>query len=189
MNRADESSEDLMVRVGRGSAAALTELMRRFASPLLTFLQRMLHDRQQAEELWQEVFLAVWTHRYQYRYPDRFRPWLFAIALNRCRAEFRRRRVVTVTLDDQPALEPAAADPSPAQAAIADETSTIVAAAVAALPPQQRTVVVLRIWNGLSYGEIGDILGLQTTTVRTHMLHGLAAMRRHLQPRLGERGT
>jgi len=185
MNGPDESSEDLMSRVAQGSDGALTALMSRFASPLLTFLQRMTGDRQRAEELFQEVFLSVWTHRHQYRFPERFRPWLFRIALNRGRAEFRRRLVATVALDGQPALEPAAADPSPAQAAIAGETATIVAEAVAALPPQQRTVVVLRIWNGLSYGEIGDCLQLQTSTVRTHMLNGLAAMRRHLQPRLG----
>ena len=184
MNRADESSEELMARVARGSDAALSALIRRHATPLLTFLQRMIGDRQRAEDLFQEVFLAVWTHRHQYRYPGRFRSWLFGIAWNQCRVEFRRGRLPTVTLADQPALDPPADGPSPAQAAIADETAALVAGAVAALPAQQRTVVVLRIWNGLPYGEIADILGLQTVTVRSHMLHALAAMRRQLQPRL-----
>ncbi len=69
MNRADESSEELMDRVARGSDAALSALIRRHASPLLTFLQRMIGDRQRAEDLFQDVFLAVWTHRHQYRYP------------------------------------------------------------------------------------------------------------------------
>jgi RNA polymerase sigma-70 factor (ECF subfamily) len=184
MNRADDSSEDLMARVARGSDEALTTLMRRFATPLLTFIQRMIGDRQQAEELFQEVFLSVWTRRHQYRYPSRFQSWLFAIALNRCRADFRRPRLATVTLDDQPVWEPAAPDPSPAQAAIADERAALVAAAVADLPARQRTVVVLRIYNGMQYGEIGDVMGLRTATVRSHMLHGLAALRRSLQPRL-----
>lgn len=184
MNWADVSSEDLMARVAQGSDAALGTLIRRHADPLLTFLLRMLGDRQRAEDLFQEVFLAVWTHRHQYRHPGRFRSWLFGIALNQCRAEFRRGRLPTVTLDDQPALDPAADDPTPAQAAIADETAVLVAQAVEALPAQQRVVVVLRIWNGLPYGEIADLLGLQTATVRSHMLHALAAMRRHLQPRL-----
>ena len=184
MNRADEYSEDLMARVARGSDAALSALIRRHASPLLTFLQRMIGDRQRAEDLFQEVFLAVWTHRHQYRYPERFRSWLFGIALNQCRGQFRRGRLPSVTLVDQPALDPPADGPSPAEAAIASETASLVAEAVAALPVQQRTVVVLRIWNGLSYREIADILGLQTATARSHMLHGLAAMRRQLQPRL-----
>ena len=184
MNRADESSEQLMARVARGSDAALSALIRRHASPLLTFLQRMSGDRQRAEDLFQEVCLAVWTHRHQYRYPERFRSWLFGIAWNQCRAAFRRRRLPTVTLDDQPALDPPADGPSPAEAAIAEETAALVAQAVAALPEQQRSVVVLRIWNGLPYDEIADILGLRTVTVRSHMMHGLTAMRRHLQPRL-----
>jgi RNA polymerase sigma-70 factor (ECF subfamily) len=184
MNRADDSSEDLMARVAEGSDEALTTLMRRFATPLLTFIQQMIADRQQAEELFQEVFLAVWTRRHQYRYPSRFQSWLFAIALNRCRAEFRRPRLATVTWDELPAAEPAAPEPSPAAAAMAGERAALVAAAVAGLPAKQRTVVVLRIYNGLPYGEIADVLGLRTATVRSHMLHGLAALRRHLQPRL-----
>lgn len=184
MNQADVSSEDLMARVAQGSDAALSTLLRRHASPLLTFLQRMLGDRQRAEDSFQEVFLAVWTHRHQYRYPGRFQSWLFGIALNQCRAEFRRGRLPTVTLDDQPALDPADDDPTPAQAAVAGETAALVAQAVADLPAQQRAVVVLRIWNGLPYGEIADILGLQTATARSHMLHALATMRRCLQPKL-----
>ena len=145
MNLADESSEDLMARVARGNDAALGVLLRRHADPLLTFLQRMSGDRQRAEDLFQEVFVAIWTHRYQYRYPGRFQSWLFGIAWNQCRAEFRRGRLPTVALDTLPAIDPPAADPSPAEVAIAGETAALVAAAVADLPSQQRTVVVLRI--------------------------------------------
>jgi RNA polymerase sigma-70 factor (ECF subfamily) len=74
--------------------------------------------------------------------------------------------------------------PSPVEAAIASETVTLVAAAVAGLPPGQRSVVVLRIWNGLPYHEIAEILQRSQSTVRSQMFHALAGLRRYLEPRL-----
>ena len=74
--------------------------------------------------------------------------------------------------------------PTPLEAAIDTETATLVATAVGELPQQQRTVVVLRVWNGLSYAEIAEIVGRKEATIRSNMHHGLAAMRKYLEPRL-----
>jgi RNA polymerase sigma-70 factor, ECF subfamily len=67
---------------------------------------------------------------------------------------------------------------------VATETAALVANAVELLPPQQRAVVVLRVWDGLSYAEIAEIVGRSQGTVRSNMHHGLAAMRKYLEPRL-----
>jgi RNA polymerase sigma-70 factor (ECF subfamily) len=67
---------------------------------------------------------------------------------------------------------------------IATETAALVTAAVAELPLQQRTVLALRVWNGLSYTEIAQVVGRTEATVRSHMFHGLATLRRYLEPRL-----
>ncbi len=67
---------------------------------------------------------------------------------------------------------------------LATETATLIATAVTRLPAQQRTVVVLRIWGGHSYAEIAEITRRAEATVRSHMHHGLAAMRTYLEPRM-----
>ena len=72
----------------------------------------------------------------------------------------------------------------PDEAAVATETASIVQTAVARLPEQQRMVVVLRTWNGLSYRAIAQIMERAESTVRSEMFHGLAAMRKYLEPRL-----
>lgn len=91
-HRAEQHRDEWwMAEVAKGKREALEPLVRRFASPLLTFLERMVGDRHQSEELFQEVFLAVWNKRGLYEYPRPFRSWLFAIALNQCRAAFRLR--------------------------------------------------------------------------------------------------
>ena len=70
------------------------------------------------------------------------------------------------------------------QTALAIETATLVDAAVARLPQQQRLVVVLRVWNGMSFAEIAEITGTADSTVRSRMHRALAAMRKYLESRL-----
>lgn len=180
-----EGDEYLMARVGRDRPELLEKLLRRHASPLLTFIRRTIGDRHRGEELFQEVFLAVWIKRRQYKYPRPFKPWLYAIALNKCRAWFRRRSLSPMSFNPDDSGTPSAPDASPADAAISAETAALVGAAVTRLPHQQRAVVVLRIWEELSYARIAEIVGCTEATARSHMHHGLAALRQHLEPRLG----
>ncbi|MHB1034162.1 MAG: RNA polymerase sigma factor [Pirellulales bacterium] len=180
MEPCDDSDEGLMRQVGEGKPEAVTALLRRYAGPLLTFIQRTVGHRQRAEDLFQEIFLAVWVWRRRYEYPRRFRPWLFGIALNKCRADMRRRSEMPRPMDDCPA----ASDADSAEAAISSETAAMVVEAVGLLPPAQRAVVTMRVWNGMSYAEIAEAMHRSKVTVRSHMFHGLAALRRHLEPRM-----
>ena len=184
MEKDRETDERLMRQVAEGKREQLHLLLRRYASGLLTFIGRMIGDRHRSEELFQEVFLAVWSARRKYEYPRPFRSWLFGIAMNKCRAEFRRHRLVPVATNEGPVASAVTSDPSPVEAAIASETASLVARAVAQLPPAQRTVVVLRIWNGLSYKEIAEVVDRTEATARSHMFHALAAIRTYLEPRL-----
>ncbi len=180
MEHEDDRDEFLMARVQHGQPELLERLLRRHASPLLTFLQRMTGDCHRGEELFQEVFLTVWRKRHQYEYPRPFKPWLYAIALNKCRQAFRTRAPQMLPLDKTELASPAVPD-----VLVAAETAEMVSRAVTALPPRQRAVVVLRVWEGLPYARIAEIVDTTEATVRSHMHHGLAALRKYLQPRLG----
>lgn len=183
MKSASQNDEWLMQQVARGQREHLEVLVRRYASRLLTFLQWMSGDAHTADEMFQEVFLAVWTKRSTYQHPRPFKPWLYAIAANKCKAHKRSRRPnveLSLVGEEQPELE----DGSPVQSAIATEHASLVSAAVTELPTQQRTVVVLRMWENLPYGEIADIVGRSEGTVRSHMHHALASLRKVLEPAL-----
>jgi RNA polymerase sigma-70 factor (ECF subfamily) len=179
-----ESPRDewLMAEVAVGTRDSLEHLIRRYATPLLTFIERMVGNQHQSEELLQDVFLAIWKNRRQYQFPRPFKPWLYAIAINRCRTSFRKNSLWVVRLEEEPALPATAAEP--VDAAIGTETAALLANAVAALPGQQRAVIALKIWEGLSYAQIADVLDRTEGTVRAHMHHGLAALRKHLEHRL-----
>jgi len=181
--RAQDRDEDLMANVAQGQRAPLEVLVRRHGSALLTFIRRMVADPHRSEELFQEVFLAVWSKRQQYQFPRSFKNWLYTIALNRCRQDFRTRPLTTFSFfEEEGAVVPFSDEPSPVETAIATETATRIARAVAQLPEQQRLVIVLRVWQGLSYSEIADLLQVTEATVRSHMHHALAALRKHLEP-------
>jgi DNA-directed RNA polymerase specialized sigma24 family protein len=94
-----ETDERLMQQMALGKRDALSALMRRHANSVLTYLRRMTGDEPLSEELFQDVFLAVWTHRRRYRSPLSFRAWLFGIAVNKCRAALRRRGEPAVSLE------------------------------------------------------------------------------------------
>jgi RNA polymerase sigma-70 factor (ECF subfamily) len=184
MTATHERDEWLMAQVALGKQDFLEPLIRRYASPLLTFIQRMMGDAHKSEDVFQEVFLAVWAKRAQYQFPRPFRSWLYAIAVNQCHAQARKHAFASTSFSEDSAGSAAA--PSPADTVIATETAALVSAAVAQLPTQQRAVVALRVWNGLSYAEIADALERTEATVRSHMHHGLVAMRKYLEPRLSQ---
>jgi RNA polymerase sigma-70 factor (ECF subfamily) len=178
------TDEELMGLVQAGGREGLSALMRRYANPLLTFLRRMTGDHHRSEELFQDVFLAVWVQRAEFATLRSFRAWLFGIASNKCRSDVRsrlRRPLVLAGDDTASVLEDGA---SPQEAAVATETATIVEQAVLNLPHVQRQVVVLRVWNSLSYLAIAQIIGCSEGTARSHMFHALNSMRLYLEPRL-----
>lgn len=175
------SDEALMAQMIDGNRGSLELLVRRHADALLTFLCRNLRNWHKAEELFQEVFLAVWAKRQQFDVKRSFKPWLYTIAINKVRERFR--HPPTPPGFEGDCLAPGKED-APEKALLNAELAEVIKEAVAQLPEQQRMVVSLRVWNGLSYTEIADSMDLKEVTVRSHMHHALAALRRILSERM-----
>lgn len=174
--------ETLMRQVAHGDRAGLEVLVRRFAGPLAAFVARLTGDPHRAEELVQDVFLTLWQKRGRYTWPRPFKPWLYAIALNHCRAWLRGpARHSTAPLDHVPAESASADGSSPADSAIAAETAGLVGGAIDQLPTAQRAVVLLRVWEGLSYADVAAAVGCTEGTARSHMHHALASLRKQLE--------
>jgi RNA polymerase sigma-70 factor (ECF subfamily) len=178
----DRSTDvDLMREVAIGRRDSLEQLVRRHGSELLTFIQRMVGDSSRRDDVFQDVFLSVWQKRHGYQYPRAFKPWLFKIAANKCREHFRTAgRLPAWSLD----RDVVGTEDRPGDGLISQETHALVAAAVDALPESQRMVVVLRIWNGMSYAEIAEVTGRSEGTSRSLMYHALKQLREKLQIRL-----
>ena len=180
------SDESLMLEVAKGKSDSLEALIRRYSTKLLSFLHRMSGDYHKGEELFQEVFLAVWCKRGLYEFPRPFKTWLYAIAVNRCRSDFRRTAPLTEPFAEMNLPESLLGQNSPVTTAMAAEKAVLIGTAVARLPEPQRIVVVLRIWHQMSYAEIAQVLNQPDGTVRSHMHRGLCTLRELLEGRLSQ---
>jgi RNA polymerase sigma-70 factor (ECF subfamily) len=140
-----------------GDVGAFAALVRHHAGPLLRLLTRVEGDRRLAEAVVHDAFVAAWTDRDRFDPFRSFKLWLYRLALARRRAADVRRPV------PGPPSQSTAADPA--------------LAAVDRLPPRQRAVVLLGVWEGLSYDEISFVLAVTEGTARSEMYYALADLR------------
>lgn len=169
------SDEELMLAFKGGEALAFGELFARYKNPIYGYVRRRVDDPGRAEEITQDVFLALVQHRNGYEVRASFRTYLYRIALNRVVAEYRKKK------EDQPLpADPAVSaggDPSVVQQ---------VREALAQLEPEQREIVLLREYQGLSYQEIAEVLKIPVGTVRSRLFRAKLALRDLLAPAWGE---
>jgi RNA polymerase sigma-70 factor (ECF subfamily) len=168
------SDEILMAAYQAGNRAAFEELFDRHGGSIYGFLARRLGDPGLAEDLYQEVFLRL--HRARKTYDPRrpFRAWLFAIVHNllndALRQQMRTPRMQSLDALPQPGSsgpavhpEPAAALPSSVASAESitstRQAATALSAALRELPADEATVLILARLEGLSYDEIGSVIG------------------------------
>src|SRR5262249_36092851 len=115
---------------------------------LLLFARRWTNCRADAEDIVQDAFVRFWRRQHS---PEN-RALLYAAvrsaALDRLRSEHRRARREATAADDRPGS-------SEASFATGDEGQQLLALAVEQLPEEQREVVILKIWNELTFAEIG----------------------------------
>lgn len=162
--------------------AAFARLVERWETPIQRLCARMTGDLHRAEDLAQEAFARVFAKRHAYEPTGKFSTWLWRIALNLCRDELRRRqRRPELALDDSEhgeggSAELAGTTPSPDQAVAALEQAEVVRRALLKLPEHYRTVVVLRHYEGLKFGEIAEVLGIPDGTVKSRMNEGLSRL-------------
>ena len=178
------SDEQLVAAFQAGDLSAFDDLSRRWSGKIQGAIYRILGSEEDARDLAQEAFLKAFRSLKSFKGECRFSSWLYQIALNLCRDRIRRRRGRTlVSLEDAEAegqdLERQA--PSALELVMANDRARAVAAAVAALPDDQREVIVLKEYQGLTFAEIADLLGLPTSTVKTRLYRGLVQLRSHLE--------
>ena len=163
-----------------GDDAALAELYRRWAGPLVRFLDRLVAERATAEELMQETFVRVHSARSRYVPEARFSTWLFRIARNLALNELERSRNKAPHASTDEAVaegSEATARPGPTLTLVAggapvDDLADArrehrrVTDALAALPERQRAALWLAAVEGHSYAEIAETLETSAASVK-----------------------
>jgi RNA polymerase sigma-70 factor (ECF subfamily) len=176
---------------GPAGQAALSVLLSRHARRLHRHFSLEFHDEELATDLVQEVFERVIRARERVPADEGFRPWLWTIALNLARSEWRRRaaRPATLSLDhpEQPEESPLGerlADPAPTprRSATASERTRRLLAAIHRLDEAHREVILLKYHQDLPCAEVARILNISEGTVWSRTARALARLRELLGP-------
>ena len=156
------------------SGDELRELYRRYAGELFGFASNALGDREQAEEVVQDVFAQLWRHAGEYdQRRASVRTWLYAIARNRI-VDAHRRAAARPKHADEDSLDSAAEiDASLDQAVLRWQ----VTAALSRLSPAHREVIRLAHYGGLTMREIAERTGIPLGTVKSRTSYALRSLR------------
>ena len=184
----DAPDIELMARLAAGEDLALNALMERWSDRVVAFLFRMTGQRETAVDLAQETFVKLYQARARYRPQGGFSTYLFAIAANLARNHARwKARHPTVALD---AADPAGAlacpepaDPgtTPAEAALARETTVAVQQAILALPLDLREALTLFVDEDMGYAQIAQLAGCSAKAVETRIYRARQILKERLK--------
>ena len=182
----------LMLDVKAGDERSFELLLRKYRTPLVNFLYRMVRDSAVAEDLAQEVFLRVYRARKDYAPSAKFTTWIFRIATNLALNSVRdnRYRQMEISMDqtvdtgedEHRGIEVPDRAPSVEQELVARTRSEMILRAIHALPEKQRAAVLLHKYQELDYDEIARILGCSESALKSLLFRAYETLRVELAP-------
>ena len=188
------SDVQLMLDVKAGDEQSFALLLQRYRTPLINFLYRMVRNREQAEDLAQEVFLRVYRARADYVPSAKFTTWMFRIATNLALNAVRDTKYqrMEISMDapavadseegDERPMDVADKRPDIEQRLVADVRSKMIRHAIEKLPEKQRAAVLLHKYQELDYAEIAKILECSESALKSLLFRAYEALRVELAP-------
>ena len=175
--RAQENDVELLAAIVARDEAALAQLYDRYRVILFGLLMRILNNREEAEDVLQELFMQVWRRAADFD-ENRGKPFTWLVTMARSRGidrlrtlAARERAAVAGARDESEAVSDAATD------AFRSEQRGLVTNALAQLPDEQKRPLMLAYFDGLTQSEIAAQLGAPLGTVKTRMRSGMIKLR------------
>ena len=182
---ADDALAPLAARIRGGDVAAFEYLFRALHAPLCEVVDSYVLSQQVAEEIVQDLFMAVWVDRDRVPPPRSIRAYLFTSARNRALQHLRHRTVARKWAErvrTEPALHTNSAPRTPDRALEIDEVSRAVRIAVDQLPPRSRVAFVLRWDYEMSNEQIATAMGISIKGVEKLLATAKGKLRDLLDP-------
>ena len=161
-------SDEQLIRAAQSNSQDFDTLYRRYVERIYAYLYCFSYDAHEAEDMTSQTFLSAWKGLRHYRERGTFAAWLFHIARNKAR-DLHRQKHPQITIDDVGDL-PAELDP--AAGFEKEETLRRMLLLIDKLDQEQLDLLRLRFGAGLSYAEIGLVLGrtVEATKMVFHRL-------------------
>jgi RNA polymerase sigma factor (sigma-70 family) len=188
--RAEEDAV-LVKRAIGGDEKAFKHIIKRYKNPVAQIVYKLVRDRNQLEDLTQEVFIKAFQHLSDFDYEHQFASWLFKITNNHCIDYIRKRRLRVYSIDDQLKTEDGEigyeipdSTYEPDLNLLREQKSRIIRQAIESLPAKYREVIVLRHQEEMSYEEIAKKTGLPVNTIKVQLFRAREMMYKFLRDKI-----
>jgi RNA polymerase sigma-70 factor (family 1) len=169
------SDQSLLARVSNGDEAAFALLLKKHSNNLYSQALAYTKSSEVAQDIVQDVFLKIWLKRGELKAIERFDSYLFIMTRNRIISVIRKKLTVPVSDDMQELIKENS--PSAEERLSLKQAERILEKGILAMPPQRQLVFKLSRMEGMSYAQIGEQLGISTSTVKGHIVQALNFLR------------
>tara|TARA_R110000737_G_scaffold251838_1_gene261445 strand:+ start:453 stop:1004 length:552 start_codon:yes stop_codon:yes gene_type:complete len=176
----ERSDERLVKQALKGQKSAWVTLVKRYEKNLYNYTLRMVSNPDDALDLMQDVFMAVFRNLASFRGDSPFKGWMFKIAHYRC-IEFYRRKKPTQSLDNMPEQEEQSSDTCPEAELFIGQQASILTKALQILPINQKLVVELKFFQHCTFDEVANQLGISVNTAKSRLYSALDKLKNHLE--------
>lgn len=181
--RALPEEKKVLDRARSGDKTAYRRLVEAYQDRLFGLVLSLVHDREQAEDLTQEIFVKVWFALDSFEGESAFYTWIYRIASNHCLDYLRKRRPIQISIDRPVTEESEATLENQLEAPFSDrpeaplEAVSEAAAILDRLDPDQKMILCLRELEGHSYEELAEILDCPINTVKSRLNRAREALK------------
>lgn len=168
----------LATRFRAGDRAAFDEIVTLHRRTVYSVARRLLREHEDADEAAQVAFVKAWNARARFRGDAQLRTWLTRIVLNVSRSMLSARRAEHALPDESDRADPARTDPGVRidRVRLRHELRR----AIGGLPTRQQEVVMLKVYQDLTYLEVAEILELSAGAVKAHLHQAVSNLKRDL---------
>jgi RNA polymerase sigma-70 factor (ECF subfamily) len=168
MTTIDESL--LLARIGRGDTTSFAQLVDRYKDLVFTLSLRMLKNREEAEEVSQDVFIKIYKSLITFKGDSKFSTWVYRVTYNCCldRLKKNRKHLKDVPIDKYNENQIDTID-NALDRLIKKERRKLIRKCVGKLPEDSRAIITLFYFDELSLEEISSITGIESNTVKVKL--------------------
>lgn len=169
----DKKLNDAVHNLPQGSAEAFRFLFNKYREKIYIFCLKMLHDSDAAQDAFQETFIKIFEHRFEFE-GQNFQAWAYRIARNTCLNMLKQQKEVFLYNEDYIA---------PVIDNVLDFTlEQAVNKAVENLPHDLKEVFIMREYDGLQYKDIAEILGIEMSLAKVRAHRARLKLQEQLEP-------
>ncbi len=171
------TDEQLMLRLKSGDRQAFDAIVERYRDRMVSFAYRMVGNAELAQDVAQETFVRVYKSAGTFRDDGRLSPWLYRIASNVCLSERTKRAKEALNVDYDTLEDMHDSGVLVDEQALASLDNEKLARAVAKLSSLHKTALIMHVYQGMTYAEIGEAINVPTGTVKSRIFYAIRKLR------------